>query len=102
MPGGLPAFNKWLPLLVIVEVVRKDIMDGVWGWLGRMDQNHIGFFEGSAAFYMVALGAGGHHVFPGLLSTEVAGDDMIQGEVGFLSPTVLAGKVVTAEQLRAG
>ena len=46
--------------------------------------------------------AGTNHIFPDVFTTSVSRDDMVQGKLMGLLATILAGILVTVENLKAG
>jgi hypothetical protein len=56
---------------------------------------HPGFFNPSATFPVIALRAGGHNILPGVRTTKMARNHMVDRKVTHLSPAVLAGVSIT-------
>ncbi len=98
----LPTLNKGRPFLIPAQMMGEHVINGRRRRLGGGDQLHIGFLQRSPALHMVALRAGGHHIFPGLCATQVARDDVIDRQIGFLFSAVLAGEMISAEEFAAG
>lgn len=48
----------------------------VW-LLGRCDQAHVGFIGSAIAFFVVALHACAREIFPRIVTTARAGDDVV-------------------------
>ena len=69
---------------------------------GGAAQAHARFGGGAAGFAVVAGAAGGDEVFPGVAAAARAGDDVVEGEVGFAQAAVLAGVAVAGEDFAAG
>lgn len=49
--------------------------------VGFAEQRHLRFARGTVAFFVVAAVAGGYEVFPGVIASPAARDDVIDGEV---------------------
>ena len=91
------------PLVLGLQVVVGDAEEGSTSWRrGQAHKFHVGFPRGSACLTAIAGYAGTNHIFPGMLTVAIAGDDMIQGEMPGLLSAVLAGVPVTVENLKAG
>jgi hypothetical protein len=71
-------------------------------WRGKTNKFHTGFLGGSARLAAITGNTGTDYIFPGMLTTAIAGDDMVQGELPALLTAVLAGVSVTVENLKAG
>ena len=72
-------------------------------WLNRlMTQPHPGLLGSPAGLAAITGYTGTHYIFPGVLAAPVAWYDVVQGKLpGFLA-TVLAGIMVTFEDLESG
>lgn len=55
------------------------------------------FMRFSPALAVIARGAGSDDVCPDMLSTHVAGNNVIHSQVAFAFSTILAGIIVAAE-----
>ncbi len=69
-------------LLLALQVVVRDMKKqaAAWGrW--RVNQLHPGFAGGSTSLAAVAGDTGADHILPGMLTTPVSGNDMVQGEL---------------------
>ncbi len=74
----------------------------VGGWfLWNMEEMHVRLFESSAAFVVIAGGTGRHNVRPDMLTAQMSGDDVVYGQASVLTPAVLAGIIVPAENFAA-
>jgi hypothetical protein len=51
---------------------------------------------------MVAERTCGHYVCPDVQTTQVAGENMVDRQVGQMPPAILAGKIVAAENFPPG
>lgn len=60
------------------------------------------FFEGLAAFKVVAAWAGSDNIFPNMQTAEVSGYYVVYRERSALTPAVLAGVLITLENLLLG
>jgi hypothetical protein len=54
-------------------------------------QAHPGFFNFSTTFPVIALRTGSHNIPPGVRTTQVTRDHMVDGKVTHLPSTILAG-----------
>lgn len=63
---------------------------------------HVGFFEQAAALAVVARRAGRNDVDPIVFAAQVAGNNMINGQVICTPAAVLAGVIIAPEHLAAG
>lgn len=66
------------------------------------EQGHIGLHGGFTTFAMIALRAGCHQIVPGVIAAQGARDDMINGKLSGALAAVLAGVVITPEDLCLG
>ena len=57
---------------------------------------HLGLIDGATTFAMIAVRTGSNQVGPDMFTTQVAWNDMINGERLNMLATVLAGVVVPA------
>lgn len=96
---SLPPVDIRFPLLIIVEMSAKDIHGARRRFFGNAHQLHVDLFHPAAALAVVAMRAGRNNVRPDVLSTQVPGCDMIDGQVTLVLPAVLAGIIVPAENL---
>lgn len=62
---------------------------------------HSGLSRRHPAFEMVASRAGGYHIGPLCFSTEMARDNVINGQVAQLPAAILAGEIIPPENLLA-
>lgn len=62
-----------------------------------MQQGHTGFLQGSAAFTMIAGRTGGDQVGPTVLSAQMLGQHMVDGEEDRVLATILAGEMIPPE-----
>ena len=69
---------------------------------GMVNQSHPGLLRSSACLVAIAGNAGANYILPRLLSTSVAGENMVQGKLMRFLTTVLAGMPVAIENLKAG
>lgn len=53
------------------------------------------------AFFAVAGRAGGHQIFPGVLTTFAARDNMIKSQIGPAGAAILAAMIIAQEQVLA-
>lgn len=67
-----------------------------------MQQAHLSLLNRAATLTVVTMWAGSHQVYPGVLSSQVAGDDMVDGQCSAMLPAVLAGEIVAAQHLALG
>src|SRR5690606_8234329 len=65
-------------------------------------QVHLRLLEGPAALAVVASGTGSHQVVPKMLTTQPAGHDVIDRQLGRVLSAVLAGVAVAAQDLTLG
>lgn len=62
-----------------------------------MEQMHLGLFESTSPFMMVAGWAGGHQVFPGVLTSHMTGYHMVDGQQRKMLAAILAGEIIPSE-----
>jgi len=88
-----------LPLSVFFYVSAEEVIACGAGLVRMLQQPHVGLPESSAALSTVAVWAGAHQVLPMMLSRIVAWDDVIHGQVLCLTTALLAGVVISPEDL---
>jgi hypothetical protein len=98
----LPALDELFPFIVMLQVSPEEIMSAGRGFPGGLEQGHLGFFQRASAFAMIAGGAGGNHIRPGVGATQMLGHHVVDGEIVRAPPAVLAGIIIAAEDLAAG
>jgi len=92
-----------LPLAPGVWVVSGDVKKASTAWLGRLiNQSHPGLMRGPTCLAAITGYTGTNYIFPGMLSTPVSWDDMVQGKLSSFPATILAGVLVTFENLESG
>jgi len=74
-----PTLYKLLPLFVFFQVSAKEVTAGGAGLAGALQQPHVGLLESPAALPVVAGRARAHQVFPIVLPSMVAWDEVIYG-----------------------
>ncbi len=100
--NGSPAVNKRDPLHILFQMAGENIT-GRSGRLGRgVEQMHLRLFKRATAFMMVAAWAGGNQVIPSVLSPQMARDDVIDRQGRSVFAAVLAGIVISAQDLTLG
>lgn len=90
------------PLVAELYLAERNvrIAVGAW-WRRRFVQFHISFIRGPAGFTTVTGGAGTDYIFPGMLTSPIAGNHMVEGKLSGLSTAVLAGMLVSVENFGA-
>lgn len=63
---------------------------------------HTGILQQASTLAVVAGRAGGNHICPGVPTTQVARDDVVNCQFGCMSATILAGIMITAEDFPPG
>jgi hypothetical protein len=63
-------------------------------FMGRLPQEHVGFFGSTAPFFHIASYASRDNVFPGIFAPSRSGHHMIQRQVISGVATVLAGMTI--------
>ena len=99
---SLPAADERQPLGVLVQVVTVAVGGGGRGFGRLVQQVHAGLLGGAPTLVVVAGGAGGDQVLPGMLAAQVAGDEVIDGEGQGVLPAVLASVVIPAQDFAFG
>ncbi len=69
---------------------------GTFGWAL---ETQSGLLWGAMPFFTVAGRAGGYQVFPGVLATFAARDNMIESQIRSAGAAVLAAMIVSEEQV---
>ena len=69
------------------------------GLRGAANELHPRFHGAAASFAMVTSLARADHIVPIVFAAEVAGDDMVQGQIPCFLATVLAGVAIPNEYL---
>jgi hypothetical protein len=91
-----------LPFVTGLYEVGGDVEKAATLWRrGGVSQLHSGFLRGLASLTTITGDTGTDDIFPGMLTTPVAGDDMVNSKLSSLLATVLASVLVTVEDLRA-
>jgi len=91
-----------LPLLAGFQVLTGNIGVAIAARGNRgLTQFHPGFFGGLTGLTPVAGYAGADQVFPGVRSTPISRDNMVQGKLPSLFATVLTRIVITGENLES-
>ncbi len=67
-----------------------------------MQQSHLRLFDGPPPLAVVTMRAGSHQVGPHVLSSQVAWDDVIDGQVGDVLAAILAGVVIPSQHFPFG
>jgi hypothetical protein len=83
------------PLLVFLEMMGIDIFCRSGRFHRSVKEVHPGFFNPSATFPVIALRAGGHNIQPGVRTSKMARDHMVDSKVAYLPSTILAGVPIT-------
>jgi hypothetical protein len=79
-----------------------EILGRTW-WFNRLAQQvHLDLLNCPAAFAVITGRAGCDQILPGVLSSQVAGDDMIYRQGSMALPTVLAGVFIPTEDFPLG
>jgi len=92
-----------VPFLSGLTVVIGDAEEKLVAGISRFtDELHPGFLRGSSCLAAVAEHTGAYHIFPGMLTSPVAGNDVVQSQLSGLLAAVLAGVFITVEYLIAG
>jgi hypothetical protein len=97
-----PTLYKLLPRLVFFQVSAEEVTARGARLVGALQQPHVGLSERAAALPVVAGRARAHQVFPMVLSPIVAWEDVIHGQVLCLLAAILAGVVISPEDLFLG
>jgi len=84
-----------------IKAVESNVV-GCRRWWGRsVEELHPRHFGGAARFAAVAGLTGTHQILPDMLTSEMAGNNMVYGEVFSLLAAVLAGIVISEKYLAA-
>jgi hypothetical protein len=98
---GSPTSQKRFPFVVVAEMATKDVVGRI-GWFdGGVEQLHTGVFQAASAFAVVAGRTSRYDIPPDVLSAEMARQNVIDGQIGGVFSTVLAGETVAAENFTA-
>lgn len=62
----------------------------------------MGLFQGASALVVIARRTGGHEILPFMATTEMAWDDVIDGQRAGMLTAILADKVIAAQDLALG
>ena len=62
----------------------------------------MGLLDGAPAFPMIAVRAGSHQIGPHMLASQMAGDDMVNGEIRHVLAAILASVVIATQDLTLG
>ena len=65
-------------------------------------QDHAGLLQRAAAFFVIAGGAGGDDIFPGVRAVQMARLDVIDGQRARGAAAILAGVIIAPEYLFTG
>lgn len=80
----------------------EDVL-GTGGRFARNDrQGHVGVFQPATSLKMIAGRAGRNDVRPGMCSTQVTGQDMVNRQIVHPPPAVLTGIIITAKYFAPG
>lgn len=66
-----------------------------------MKKAHIPIFQPSTPFAVIATRASGYDVFPGMFSTQVTREDMVDGQFQGVLSTILTGVIVPTQDFSA-
>lgn len=69
--------------------------------LGRCDQAHVGFIGSAIAFFVVALHTCAREIFPRVVATARAGDDVIYCEWWTGLAAIIAAHAIATEDVLA-
>ncbi len=64
-----------------------------------MPEVHPGIFQSSPAFPMIARRAGGDNILPAMRSSQMAWNDVVNGQIDRVFATILAGVVIPPQDL---
>jgi hypothetical protein len=63
---------------------------------------HLRLFNRPPTFTMIAMGAGSHQVVPGMVTPQVAWNDVVNREVRYMLTAILAGIVIPPQDFALG
>src|SRR5262249_49406217 len=81
------------------RVLRNLEGDMAWWAPRHCHEQHAGLFRGAVAFLDIALQAGCHHVIPVIDAAARAREDVVDSEVVPALPAILAGVIVTMQDV---
>lgn len=90
-----------MPFIPGLQVVWNVDKVAATGWGGVMKQFHSGLGGSLTRFTAVTKYTGADHIFPDVFASPVAGNNMVQGKLLRFLTAVLAGVLVTVENLEA-
>ena len=100
--GKLPARNIRFPFLVFRQMPSEDIHGIRRRFLGCTQEVHVRLFHFSAPFAVVAVRARRDDIGPQVLAAHMTRDHVIHCQPAIALPAVLAGIIITPEDLPAG
>ena len=101
LAGLFPLRYELLPAVVIVEVLAEQVIAVRLRLERKTTKVHVRLGQRFSAFTMVAGATGAHQVLPGVLSTTMSRNDVVERQIAGLHSAVLAGVVITNKDLAA-
>src|SRR5512133_2638468 len=71
-------------------------------FLGDVHESHVCLFQFPSAFAVITMGARGNNIGPNMLTPKMARDDMVHRQTSIPLTAILAGIIVSTENLPAG